>query len=225
MPFTARLDPKEAESMSDQTAWAVAPARVPSTRTTRTRLLKNAAISGGVLAGGGLLAGGLTTSARSATSAQQDARVFNFILLIEYLEAAFYAEALKRKALSGELRTFAEVAGAHEQAHVDFLKRALGSKARAKPALRFGSATRSPAEFVKAAIQIEDTTVGAYNGQASNLTSGSLAAAAKIVSVEARHAAWIRDIAGKPPASDATDPLLSERDVRARLKATGFLRG
>ena len=52
---------------------------------------------------------------------------------------------------------------------------------------------------------LEDTAVAAYNGQAVNLTKPVLKAAATIVSVEARHAAWIRDIVGQPAAPQATD--------------------
>ena len=45
---------------------------------------------------------------------------------------------------------------------------------------------------------LEDTAVAAYNGQAANHeTKPTLKAAATIVSVEARHAAWIRDIVGE----------------------------
>jgi len=71
---------------------------------------------------------------------------------------------------------------------------------------------------------LEDTGVAAYNGQATNLTRGALAIAAKIVSVEGRHAAWIRTIAGKSPAADATDPALTEAQALAALRKTGFLR-
>ena len=38
-----------------------------------------------------------------------------------------------------------------------------------------------------------------------NLTPTTLAAAARIVSVEARHAAWARALAGKDPAPVAVD--------------------
>ena len=109
-------------------------------------------------------------------------------------------------ALRGELREYVNVVGAHEQQHVSFLKTALGAKARGKPRLAFGRSTTDPDAFVAAAVALEDTSVAAYNGQATNLTNATLTAAAKIVSVEARHAAWIRAIAGKPPAADATDP-------------------
>ena len=51
----------------------------------------------------------------------------------------------------------------------------------------------------------------------------SVCAAARIVSVEARHAAWIRDLAGNTPAPRASDQLLTETQVRAALKKTGFV--
>lgn len=160
----------------------------------------------------------------SAASPAQDVRVLNFALLLEYVEAAFYADALAKGALRGELREFAEVVGGHEVAHRDFLKQTLGGKARKEPAMRFGNATRNAQAFVKSALALEDTSVAAYNGQATNLTAGALAAAARIVSVEARHAAWIRSIAGKTPAVDATDPSMTEAQALAALKKTGFLR-
>jgi hypothetical protein len=151
-------------------------------------------------------------------------QILNFALLFEYLTAAFYADALRRGSLRGELRQFAETVGEHEQAHVDFLKKALGSQARAAPKFGFGNATANPKRFVATAVTLEDTGVAAYNGQATNLTPDTLAAAARIVSVEARHAAWIRDIAGKTPAADATDAPLSAKKVVAILDRTGFVK-
>ena len=168
--------------------------------------------------------GALPGRVASAPSPAQDVRVLNLALLIEYVEAAFYAEARAKNVLSGELRDFAAVVGAHEQRHLAFLKSALGSKARGKPRLVFGKAVTDPDAFVKAAVALEDTSVAAYNGQAANLTRTALAAAAKIVSVEARHAAWIRTIAGKSPAADATDPSMTEAQALAALRGTGFLR-
>jgi Ferritin-like domain len=191
---------------------------------TRTDLLRRAAVAGGALTAGGALAGGLPRLASSAPSPAQDVRILNLVLLLEYVEAAFYADAKKKGALGGELREYVNVVGAHEQAHVSFLKSALGSKARAAPKLAFGTATTDPDSFVDAAVALEDTSVAAYNGQATNLTAGTLIAAAKIVSVEARHAAWIRAIAGKLPAADATDPALTQAQVTAALLRTGFLR-
>lgn len=192
--------------------------------TTRAEVLKRAAVAGGTLAAGGVLAGELAGFAHSAASPKQDVRILNFALLFEYLTAAFYAEALDRGALKGELRQFAETVGAHEQAHVRFLSKALGPQARSAPRFAFGRTTANADRFVATAVTLEDTGVGAYNGQATNLTAGALEAAAKIVSVEARHAAWIRDIAGKTPADDATDAPLTAARVLAILRRTGFVR-
>jgi Ferritin-like domain len=193
-------------------------------RATRADVLKRAAVAGGTLAAGGVVAGELAGFAHSAASPKQDVRILNFALLFEYLTAAFYADALDRGALRGELRQFAETVGAHERAHVRFLRKALGPQARSAPRFAFGRATQNADRFVATAVTLEDTGVSAYNGQAANLTSGALAAAAKIVSVEARHAAWIRDIAGKTPAEDATDAPLSAERVLAILRRTGFIR-
>lgn len=191
---------------------------------TRTELLRRAAIAGGAVTAGGVLAGGLPRLASSAPSPAQDVRVLNLILLLEYVEAAFYADAQAKGALRGELREYVTVVGGHEQQHVSFLKNALGTKARGEPRLAFGRATTDPDAFVVAAVVLEDTSVAAYNGQATNLTRGTLAAAATIVSVEARHAAWIRAIAGKLPAADATDPSITQAQVMAALRKTGFIR-
>ena len=147
-----------------------------------------------------------TAKAAGKPSAAQDRQIFNFALLLEYLASAFYGEALAQGALQGELRRFAEIAGAHERAHVSFLKRALGSHARPQPAVDFGTATRNRQKFVSTAVALEDLSVAAYNGQAANLTRPALGAAVKIVSVEGRHAAWIRDLAGLDPVPRAADP-------------------
>ena len=56
--------------------------------------------------------------------------------------------------------------------------------------------------------------VAGYNGQATNLTSGALAVAATIVSVEARHASWVRALAGEVAAPEPVDkPITAEQVV------------
>jgi len=195
-----------------------------STKGSREQFVKRALVAGGAVTAGGAVLGALPRLASSAPSPAQDVRVLNLVLLLEYVESAFYAEARDRGALGGELREYVRVVGAHEQQHLAALKGVLGNKARKEPRLRFGKATTDPDAFVAAAINLEDTSVAAYNGQATNLTKPTLAVAAKIVSVEARHAAWIRAIAGKSPAADATDPSLTQAQVVAALQKTGFLR-
>ena len=146
------------------------------------------------------------------------------MLQLEELEAAFYADAEARGALRGELAEFARVVGEHERAHVAFLRKALGDQAESKPAFDFGNTTSDRARFVATAAFLEDTAVAAYNGQAANLTKPVLQAAATIVSVEARHAAWIRDIVGLPAAPDATDTPATARQVQQAVAKTGFVK-
>jgi len=43
------------------------------------------------------------------------------------------------------------------------------------------------------------------------------------VSVEARHAAWIRHLAGKRPAPAPFDPAKSRKQVTDAVAATGFI--
>jgi hypothetical protein len=159
----------------------------------------------------------------SSPSPAQDQKILNFALELEYIEAGFYAEAFAKRKLRGDLLDYVSTVRHHERAHVAFLKGALGSSARKEPDLDFGDATSDPEAFTAAAIALEETMVAAYNGQATNLTKGTLAKAATIVSVEARHAGWIRAIAGRDPAPDATDTPKTAAEVQAAVKRTGFV--
>jgi rubrerythrin len=157
-------------------------------------------------------------AAGSGLSAAQDERILQFALTIEELKAAFYREASAKGKLSGELRRFASVAASHEQDHVDALARALGRSTRPRRQFAFGDEITDPRRFTVAAIALEEAAVGAYNGQAANLRRPALALALKIVSVEGRHAAWIRSIAGREPVPRAADPGQEATTVLATLK-------
>jgi rubrerythrin len=190
----------------------------------RDRFLTRALVGGGALLAGGALAAGLPKLAASAQSPEQDAEIFNFALLLEHVQAAFYREAADMAELDGELLEFARVVADHEREHVGYLQEALGSSAVAEPETFFGAATTDPDAFTAAAITLEDLAVAAYNGQAANLTKDGLRAAATIVSVDARHAAWIRAIAGRPAATQPVDQPLSRAEAMAKLDESGFLR-
>lgn len=177
----------------------------------------------GTLSLGAVLAAGAPRATAAMPSAKLDAEVLNYALLLEELTAAFYEAALDRAGLRGELREFAEVVGGHEREHVKLLRGALGGKARSIPPFAFGKAVTSPRRFAATALQLEDLGVAAYNGQAANLRRDALIAAARIVSVDARHAAWIRAIQNRRPARQATDPSSSRGEVLAAVKKTGFV--
>ena len=196
----------------------------PHVAISRARLLSRAAVVGGGVVVGGIAMTGFPAVALGRPSPAQDARVLDLLLLLEYVQAAFYAEANARGSLRGELAEFSRAVGEHEDEHVAFLKKALGTKARAKPRVAFRGATGNPKAFTAAAIALEDLGVAAYNGQATNVTRKTLGAAAMIVSVEARHAAWIRDIAGELPAIAATDPAATEAEMLDGLRKAGYVK-
>jgi hypothetical protein len=80
---------------------------------------------------------------------------------------------------------------------------------------------RIEAGFYAAAL--EDAVVAAYNGQAANLRPETLAKAATIVSVEARHAAWMRHLVGVQPAANAFDEAEGRDAVLTTVASTRFI--
>jgi Ferritin-like domain len=194
------------------------------TKTNRRRLVGGGVAAGAAAIAGFSLLGPRAGSARATPSEAQDQAIFNFALLLEYLQAGFYGEAVDRGRLKGEVREFAEIVSGHERAHVKYLRNALGARARERPTFSFGDATQDERKFLDAAVLLENTGVAAYNGQAANLTKKALPAAAEIVSVEGRHAAWISDLAGVDPAPRAADPGASAKAVVSTIRATGFLK-
>jgi hypothetical protein len=191
---------------------------------TRSDLLRAALGGGAVVAGGvaiGSAAGGGTSIA--APSKDMDAEILNLFLLLERVQEAFYREALERSKLTGGLRAFAEATAAQESRHVAFLRERLGGRAEAAPRSDFGELLSAPERFRDAAIEFEEATIGAYVGQGGNLTRDAMAAVITLVSVEARQAGWIRDIAGVSPAPRAADPARKPDVVLADLRKRGFL--
>ena len=211
--------------MSDEQRLEVlSPSRGDRCGATRAEFIARGILAGGALAGGGALLVALPRVAISAPSPTQDQKILNFALELEYIESGFYAEAFAKRQLRGELLDYVSTVRHHERAHVAFLKGVLGTSAHNEPDLDFGDATSDPEMFTAAAIALEETMVAAYNGQAVNLTKGTLAKAATIVSVEARHAGWIRAIAGRNPAPDATDTPKTAAEVQAAVNRTGFVK-
>jgi hypothetical protein len=191
-------------------------------RYTRGDVLLRGAV-GGVVVAGAIVIGGLPELSLSAPSAQQDAEILNFALVFEELQGAFYAQANDKGALRDELATFARVVGSQEIAHVAYVRRALGGAARKAPQFNFKGVTDHPGQFARTARALEDLGVAAYNGQATGLTREGLTAVAPIVSVEARHAAWIRAVLGEVPAPVASDVSVSAAQATAAVNRTGFV--
>jgi Ferritin-like domain len=198
----------------------------------RSAFLKRGAIAGGGLIAGGAMFGTLLSSAEAAISStkrskRNDVAILNYALTLEFLEAAFYQQAVANSAFgaSAPLKDFAETVAKHEAAHVKFLKGALGSSAIKSPKFDFRAAVSDPATFASTAQVLEDTGVSAYLGQVGNvLQVPVLKAAGTIATVEARHAAWIRQINGVTPAPAGFDTAKSEKAILKAVTATKFIR-
>ena len=94
----------------------------------------------------------------------------------------------------------------HEIAHREFFKAALSSKAIPSLQVDFSTIDFSDRTSVLGTAQaFEDLGVSAYNGAGKLITNPDyLTLAGKIVSVEARHAAWIRDMIKPNSFADST---------------------
>jgi hypothetical protein len=191
----------------------------------RGEFLKKALAAGGAIAAGGVVIAGLPRLATaSAPSAAMDREILNYFLALEHLQEEFYDRALSTGALSGELKSYAETVRKNERDHMEYLKGVLGGDARDAPTFEFGDATSKPEKFQAAAVVIEETATAGYLGQGANLTRANVLSAARIVSVEARHSAWIRDILGRLPAPAAADTPKSQSQVMRTLRVEGWLK-
>jgi rubrerythrin len=168
-----------------------------------------------------LARGGAASAARLSAS---DIDILNYALVLEYLQAAFYTEAERGGALSGKTAEAARVVGATERAHVKAFGKLLQSQAVKKPTFDFQGTTEQQLAFLKTAVAFEDLAVAAYKGQAPRLQSDAvLAAAVGIHSVEARHAAWMRQLFGITPAVHAFDRPATRAQINRIVASTHFI--
>jgi ferritin-like protein len=172
---------------------------------------------------GALVLGRSEARAASGLSAN-DVGILNYALVLEYLQASFYTEAERSGALSGRTAQAAKVVGATERAHVKAFQKLLGSKAVKRPLFDFQGVTEAQQAFLKTAVAFEDLAVAAYKGQAPKLQSSAvLAAAVGIHSVEARHAAWMRQLFGVTPAVNAFDKPATKQNINRIVASTHFI--
>jgi rubrerythrin len=188
-----------------------------------TTYSRGAFIARGAVATGSLYGASAVTGYVSRAFAQSgggDLEILNFALTLEYLEAAFYQEALSKVNLSSKAKKLATEIGDHEKQHVEALTGAIkkaGGKPVAAPKVAFP--LTNEASFLKLAETFEDTGVSAYNGAAPMISSTEvLAAAGSIVQVEARHAAAIRLLKGDAPTVGAFDSTLKKAQVLKAVK-------
>jgi len=175
-------------------------------------------------AGAGALVLGRSEARAASGLSANDVGILNYALVLEYLQASFYTEAERSGALSGKTAQAATVVGATERAHVKAFQKLLGSKAVKRPLFDFQGVTEAQQAFLKTAGAFEDLAVAAYKGQAPKLRSSAvLAAAVGIHSVEARHAAWMRELFGVTPAVNAFDKPATKQNINRIVASTHFI--
>ena len=154
----------------------------------------------------------------------RDISILNFMLTLEQLQADFYTETQRNRVLQGALEAQATVVGSHERAHARALHRALQSHAAKQPRFDFGGATEGAAAFQRTAVAFEDLSVAAYKAQVPRIVEREyLTSAMAIHSVEARHAAWIRRLAGQPPVAGTFDEPISRAKPTRIVARTHFV--
>ena len=127
-----------------------------------------------------------------------DTGILNYAYALEQLEAAFYikvASSFYSGITSAETSYLTDIRD-HEIAHREFFKTALGTNAIPGLEVDFSTINFTSRDSVLGTAKaFEDLGVSAYNGAGKLLVSADyLLLAGKIVSVEARHAALIRDL-------------------------------
>lgn len=138
-----------------------------------------------------------------------DIGILNYAYTLEQIEAAFYTKVFEspytgitasESALLGDIRD-------HEVAHREFFKAALATAALPTLELDFSTINFADrASVLGTAKAFEDLGVSAYNGAGRLLTNPAyLLLAGKIVSVEGRHAAYIRDLIAPGTFADGLD--------------------
>jgi rubrerythrin len=178
----------------------------------RKRFFKMLGGAGAVSAATALLAacGDDKTSGASAAAATKasddnasDLKIVNYALTLEYLEATFYQEVLDSGVIKDKkIGDLAKSIQQHEQHHVEALTataKSLGGKPAAKPKTTFQDVIdKGATSILQTAATVENLGAAAYLGQAGNIKSKDiLAAALSIHSVEARHAAALNELVGR----------------------------
>ena len=205
---------------------------------TRLGFLKKAGIGAGAAMSGGAVLSALAPSAFAAAQpgrppasfGKGDIGILNYALTLEYLEAAFYNGATAANLpLNTQQSIFLQTVTKDENAHVAFLKKALGSKAAKEPKFNFKGTNTSVEMFLATSEVLENTGVHAYSGQALNIKNPAyVKAALSILTIEARHASVV-GLLNQPKGMIAPngpfDTPLTASAVLTAVKGTGFIVG
>ena len=169
-----------------------------------------AACGGDSGGGGGEPSGGEPSGGdkpSGSKGSQGDIDIVNYALTLEFLEADFYQQVLDSGEVTGPAAEVAMLIAESEQAHVEALTATvedLGGTPVKAPQTNFEDVLAGGQKMILAtAATVENLGAAAYLGQAGNIESMDvLAAALSIHSIEARHAAVLNQVVGKPIVPD-----------------------
>ncbi len=154
------------------------------------------------------LGGGKDGPKRTVSFGSGDIGILNYAYALEQLEAAFYTQVIATpySGISTKEMEYLTDIRDHEIAHREWFKTVLGESRIGGLIVDFSTINFSNRESVlMTAKAFEDLGVSAYNGAGELLQSATyLLFAGKIVSVEARHAAAIRDFLSYGSFADST---------------------
>lgn len=159
-------------------------------------------LAGGIAGAGLLFAAASCRRTPSSTTflGEGDVALLNYLYIMKQVTTAFYSQAVStpyfdisksENELQIDLRD-------QEMAHREFFKALLGTNAVKVIATQLSAVTfADKANFLKHAAILEDLSSGAYIGTARVFKNNDyILATCKIGSVDARHASYVRDIAG-----------------------------
>jgi hypothetical protein len=140
-------------------------------------------------------AAGSSPSSSSGMADPSDLAIVNYALTLEYLESQFYAKVAKSGLFHGKTLSVLKSFGAEEEEHVVALHKVasgLGTPAT-EPMGKFP--LHNASQVASLAGSVENLGAAAYLGQAGNIKSKEiLAAALSIHTIEARHAATLNTL-------------------------------
>ena len=165
-------------------------------------------LAGGIAGAGVLLSACNRSGPTDVYIGSGDTALLNYLYILEQVEAAFYTQAVTTNyygITASELQLLTDVRD-QEIAHREFLKTLLGTSAIPAINIAFKGVTFADrTSFLTNAAQLEDLVVSGMNGAAPLFTDTDyVTSVSKMVTVEARHSAYFRDVYSYNSFADST---------------------